>query len=61
MREAVPWAGAAGFQARTQAGQLIVPFNPALLSPAISKAFFEFVLAEHQRTSLSKRDREVII
>lgn len=39
MREAVPWAGAAGFQARTQAGQLIGPFNPALLSPAISKAF----------------------
>ena len=61
MREAVPWAGAAGFQARTQAGQLIGPFNPALLSPAISKAFFEFVLAEHQSTSLSKRDREVII
>ena len=54
-------SGAAGFQARTQAGQLIGPFNPALLSPAISKAFFEFVLAEHQSTSLSKRDREVII
>ena len=61
MREAAPWAEAAGFQARTQAGQLIGPFNPALLSPAISKAFFEFVLAEHQRTSLSKRAREVII
>ena len=61
MREAAPWAEAAGFQARTQAGQLIGPFNPALLSPAISKAFFEFVLAEHQSTSLSKRDREVII
>ena len=61
MREAAPWAEAAGFQARTQAGQLIGPFNPALLSPAISKAFFEFVLAEHQSTSLSKRAREVII
>ncbi len=61
MREAAPWAEAAGFQARTQAGQLIGPFNPALLSPAISKAFFEFVLAEHESTSLSKRAREVII
>ena len=61
MREAAPWAEAAGFQARTQAGQLIGPFNPALLSPAISKAFFEFVLAEHQSTSLSQRAREVII
>jgi 4-carboxymuconolactone decarboxylase len=61
MREAAPWAEAAGFQARTQAGQLIGPFNPALLSPAISKAFFEFVLAEHEGTSLSKRAREVII
>ncbi len=61
MREAAPWAEAAGFQARTQASQLIGPFNPALLSPAISKAFFEFVLAEHEGTSLSKRAREVII
>jgi 4-carboxymuconolactone decarboxylase len=61
IREAVPWAEAAGFQAGTKAGQLIGPFNPALLSPAISKAFFEFVLAEHQSTSLSKRAREVII
>jgi 4-carboxymuconolactone decarboxylase len=61
MREAVPWAEAAGFQAGTQAGQLIGPFNPALLSPEISKAFFEFVLAEHQSTSLSTRAREVII
>ena len=61
MREAAPWAEAAGFRARTRAGQLIGPFNPALLSPAISKAFFEFVLAEHEGTSLSKRAREVII
>jgi 4-carboxymuconolactone decarboxylase len=61
MREAAPWAEAAGFQARTQAGQLIGPFNPALLSPAILKAFFEFVLAEHQSTSLSTRAREVVI
>ena len=61
MREAAPWAEGAGFHARTEAGHLIGPFNPALLSPVISKAFFEFVLAEHESTSLSKRAREVII
>jgi 4-carboxymuconolactone decarboxylase len=61
MSTAVPWAEVAGFQARTEAGQLIGPFNPVLLSPAISKAFFEFVLAEHENTSLTTRAREVII
>ena len=58
---AVPWAEGAGFQAGIEAGQLIGPFNPALLNPAISKAFFDFVLVEHENTSLSERAREVII
>ena len=61
MKEAVPWAEGAGFKAGSEAGQLIGPFNPALLTPAISKAFFEFVLVEHENTSLSQRAREVII
>jgi 4-carboxymuconolactone decarboxylase len=39
MSIAVPWAEGANFQARTQAGQLIGPFNPALLTPAVSSAF----------------------
>ena len=60
-KEAVPWAEGAGFQAGIESGHLIGPFNPALLAPAISKAFFEFVLAEHENTSLSARAREVII
>ena len=61
MNKAVPWAEEAGFQAGIEAGQLIGPFNPALLTPAISKAFMEFVLVEHENTSLSKRAREVVI
>ena len=61
MNKAVPWAEDAGFQAGIEAGQLIGPFNPALLTPAISKAFMEFVLVEHENTSLSKRAREVVI
>ena len=61
MNKAVPWAEGAGFQAGIEAGQLIGPFNPALLTPAISKAFMEFVLVEHENTSLSQRAREVVI
>ena len=60
-QKAVPWAQGAGFQAGIEAGHLIGPFNPALLTPAISKAYFEFVLVEHENTSLSQRAREVVI
>jgi 4-carboxymuconolactone decarboxylase len=56
-----PWAEGAGFQARTEAGQLTGPFNPALLTPALSSAFFELQLAEQKHTSLSERCREVVI
>ncbi len=35
----------AGFQARTEARQLIGPFNPALLTPALSSVFVEFQIA----------------
>ena len=55
MNKAVPWAEGAGFQAGIEGGQLIGPFNPALLTPAISKAFMEFVLVEHENTSLRRR------
>ncbi|WP_068179553.1 carboxymuconolactone decarboxylase [Mycobacterium sp. UM_CSW] len=58
---AVPWAEAAKFRARTDAGRLIGPFNPALLTPAISSAFVQLAVTEQTNTSLSKRCREVII
>jgi 4-carboxymuconolactone decarboxylase len=61
MTNAAPWAQNAGFRACSDAGQLIGPFNPALLTPAISKAFMDFVLVEHESTSLSERAREVVI
>jgi 4-carboxymuconolactone decarboxylase len=61
MDNAVPWAEDAGFQASTEAGRLIGPFNPALLTPGISSAFFDLAVAERKHTSLSNRTREVVI
>jgi 4-carboxymuconolactone decarboxylase len=61
MDTVLPWAEDAGFQACTDANELIGPFNPALLTPALSAAFFEFQIAEQKHTSLSDRCREVVI
>jgi 4-carboxymuconolactone decarboxylase len=61
MATVVPWADGVGFRARTGADELIGPFNPALLTPALSSAFFEFQVAEQKHTSLSERCREVVI
>jgi 4-carboxymuconolactone decarboxylase len=61
MSKAVPWAHNAGFQAGTETRQLIEPFNRALLSLAIPKAFIDYMLVEHENTSLSTRAREAVI
>ena len=61
MDNVVPWANSAGFVARTDAGQLIGPFNPALLNPAIGAAFLELQSTEETHTSLSQRSRQVVI
>ena len=61
MDVAVPWAETADFEASTEMGRLIGPFNPALLTPDISSAFLDLAVAEQKHTSLSKRSREVII
>ena len=53
MREAVPWAGAAGFQARTQAGQLIGPFDPAILSPRRSRRRSSNLCSQSTKARLS--------
>jgi 4-carboxymuconolactone decarboxylase len=58
---AIPWAEDAKFRARTESGRLIGPFNPALLTPAVSAAFLNLAVAEQKNTSLTKRSREVII
>ena len=61
MAPVVPWVEGQGFQVRTEAGRLIGPFNPALLTPGISLAFLEFQPAVRKHTSLSERCREVVI
>lgn len=57
----VPWADSMGFVARTDGGQFIGPFNPALLNPDIGSAFLELQFTEENRTSLSQRIRQVVI
>lgn len=61
MNAAVPWAEDAEFEARTEAGRLIGPFNAAMLTPEISSAFIELAVTEQKNTTLGKRSREVII
>jgi 4-carboxymuconolactone decarboxylase len=61
MLKGAPRAQATGFQISTEAGQLIGPFNPALLTPGISSAFFGLAVAEAKHTSLTNRTREVVI
>jgi 4-carboxymuconolactone decarboxylase len=61
MDTVVPWADSAGFVARTDAGQLIGPFKPALLNPAIGSTFLELQSTEETHTSLSQRSRQVVI
>jgi 4-carboxymuconolactone decarboxylase len=56
-----PWAEKAGFKTKADDGRLIGPFNPALFSPEISSAFFEWQVAEQEHTSLDPRVREVVI
>ena len=58
---AVPLAEAAHFQARTDDGQLIGPFNAVLLSPDIASSFMQLQYAEAQHTSLTERTRQVVI
>ena len=57
----IPWAAKAGFKGMTEDGLLIGPFNPFLYSPEVSAGFLQFLEAESEHTSLSKRVREVII
>jgi hypothetical protein len=61
MDEVIPWADSAGFLARTDDGEFIGPFNPALLNPATGTAFLELQFTEETHTSLSQRTRQVII
>ncbi len=61
MRTMVPWAEATGFRARTGDDRLVGPFNPVLLSPKVAAGLFDLLGAEKEGTSLSEREREVVI
>ncbi|OTP66567.1 hypothetical protein PAMC26577_37395 [Caballeronia sordidicola] len=57
----VPWAEAAGFQAKLDDGKLVGPFNTILLSPEIANSFLALQASEQEHTSLSERVRQVVI
>lgn len=57
----VPWAEAAGFQAKLDDGKLVGPFNTILLSPEIAASFLALQASEQEHTSLSERVRQVVI
>ncbi len=59
--EMVTWADKSGFQAETEDKRLIGPFNPMLLSPEISAASLDYLKAEQDNTTLTKRMREIVI
>ena len=59
--EMVTWADKSGFQADTEDKRLIGPFNPMLLSPEISAASLDYLKAEQDSTTLTKRMREIVI
>jgi len=57
----VPWADAAGFEAKSVDGRLIGPFNSVLVSPELGSAFLAWQVAEEKHTSLDARIRQVVI
>lgn len=52
---------ASPFRSRTDAGELVGPFNALLYEPAIGGGFIDFHEAEGRATPLSPRVREVVI
>ena len=61
LADALPWAEHSGFVMRSTDGALIGPFNPSLESPEISARFWEYQVAEGANTTLSARERQVVI
>ena len=58
--EVLPWAKGLGFVAQSD-GAFIGPFNPLLESPEMSAAFWDWQLAEGRYTTLSARERQIVI
>lgn len=59
--EAVPWAQRSGFVMQSADGALTGPFNGLLESPEISASFWDYQGAEGRYTTLSGRERQVVI
>jgi len=57
----LPWAEAAGFQARLADGRLIGPFNVFLHAPEMSRAFNAWIDAEAKHSTLTKPARQTVI
>lgn len=57
----VVWADKSGFQANTDIGELIGPFNAMLRSPRISKALMGVTATEGKETDLAEKVRQVVI
>ena len=60
-KDLIPWAKKSGFQASTEDGRLVGPFNPLLFSPSVGQGFLESLAAERKHTSLNAKEREVLI
>ena len=58
---AVRWAERSGFEAQTEKGELLGPFNAFLRSPEIALPQLDYQRAEAKSTSLSPAQREVVI
>jgi 4-carboxymuconolactone decarboxylase len=61
LKTRVPWADDAGFQVTTADGRLIGPFNAFLLQPEVAAKFLEFRATATDHTTLSEREREIVI
>lgn len=57
----IPWAKQSGFEAATNDGMLIGPFNPMLRSPEIATALMNVEGTESKLTALSEQVRQVVI
>jgi 4-carboxymuconolactone decarboxylase len=61
VRTRVPWADRAGIRVTTTDKRLIGPFNAFLLQPKVAEAFLAFRTAATDHTTLSEREREIVI
>ncbi len=57
----IPWAEKSGFEARLPDGRMIGPFNGFLFSPEMTDSFLDSEMAEQRGTTLSDRERQIVI